>query len=312
MSISNLLLLRDKFDELVGRLQEETQARRLLAQHLADEKSFRAELVQAEAKQRVNAHSEERAVQLAKVVSSLRLKLRQAQEKVEHLENAAALSRSPSAVDKARNGGGGGGRGGNANGVDAEAALAFHNQKLKTRVAELEAQLKMAKIVAAEKVEVAEGQATRLTSLEKRLDDLTLGNDRLLEKSRSLLGKYRHSLGQMRDFKAQIATTDRRAEKADSRAEGLAQRMATLRRLNQSLTRTVDEKDLELEQERFALERNEHKHQEVRAWWAVTGDAGRPCLFVCGPRVRLSWWHALVASTLVWEELNCADVAGAC
>ena len=261
VSISNLLLLRDKFDELVGRLQEETQARRLLAQQLVDEKSFRAELVQAEAKQHANGHSEERAVQLAKVVSNLRLKLRQAQEKVEHLEYGAALSQSPSAPDNRR--GGGGGRGGGGN-VDAETALAFHNQKLKTRVAELEAQLKMAKIVAAEKVEVAEGQAAHLAALEKRLDDLTLGNDRLLDKSRSLLGKYRHSLGQMRDLKAQGAAADHRAEKADSRAEGLAQRMTTLRRLNQSLTRTVDEKELEIEQERFALERNEHKHQEVR------------------------------------------------
>ena len=276
LSIGNLMMLRDKFDELVSRLRQETRARKDLEQQLADERCFRTELARAQVRQQQQqqqqggAGLDDRSRQLAKQVSNLRLKLRQAEQRVDELEYAAVVNdvsgtrpqhhhhhhhrhrRRQNGRAKA-----------DGEGDDAVAALAFHNQKLKTRVADLTSKLKSANTIAEEKSEAFTEQTKRVSLLERRLDDLTLDNDRLLEKSKSLLGKYRRSLSQMRELQVKVSEADLRAKKADAHSAGLTQRMATLRRRNQSLQRTIDEGQLELKQTRFAHERNEEKHQQV-------------------------------------------------
>ena len=263
LSIANLRTLRDKFDELVDRLKEESQTRRRLEAQLTDEQCFRDELVQAQVTAKAGDHANARAKQLATLVANLRLKLRQANDKVAQLQFAANV-----AAASGNNGQNGRGRGRNNNNNNTAAAaaardLAFHNQKLKTEVAELEAQLKMSKIVAKDKVQVAQRTQQQVKVLQERLDECTLDNDRLLEKSKSLLGKYRRTLTQMRGLKNKLGEAERRAKQAGSRSEGLEQRMTGLRRRNQSLSRSVEEAKLELKQARFAHDHNEQKHQEV-------------------------------------------------
>lgn len=281
LSIGNLMMLRDKFDELVARLRQETQARKDLEQQLADERCFRTELAQAQVRQQQQAGAglDDRSSQLAKQVSNLRLKLRQAEQRVDELEYAAVVNdvsgARPLQHQHRHRRKKGHAKADGEDDDDVVAALAFHNQKLKTRVADLTSKLKSANTIADEKSEAFAEQKKRVAILERRLDDLTLDNDRLLEKSKSLLGKYRRSLSQMRELQAKVSEADLRAKKADAHSAGLTQRMATLRRRNQSLERTIDEGRLELKQARFAHERNEQKHQQVCCSASIHADATR-------------------------------------
>jgi len=263
LSISNLVRLRDKFNELVDKLQEETLARKQLERQLVDEQCFRTELVQAQAAQQAKTagQSDSRATQLAKVVSNLRFKLRESEQKISQLE----LSLRVADRTKHRNNASKAAEKSSRNGEQETAALAFHNQRLKTEIAGLEAQLRMAKMVADEKVEEAEHQQQRFAILEQKLDDVTLDNDKLMEKSKSLLGKYRKALAKSSELKGKLSEANARADKAESKTASLSPRMATLRRQNQSLKRTIAEGQLEIQQRKKSHEHSEKKYQEVHS-----------------------------------------------